>query len=311
MVRLSIIHITMKRLLSYVIALGSIGILADIPGAKDSNLLARYTASTIVNYGILEGTYDFIYAPVDKIKRDVSFENSVRFTGTGQRVTYEMPRGVSRDDAFHWYAKQLDRLGGTMLFSCEGPDCGRATIWASQVFRVRELTAQDRYQTYAAYTIADGDSQTLIALYVVERGNKRVMAHIEEVSASEPVSFDENRGFADQLSATGVAVIRNVKPGRDGSIDAASASVISVIAKQMSNLVSRDVYVVCHLHASGGADPLIEASQRCASTVAAQLEEETSLQPKSMGVGPLMPVAGRKLSRIEVVVPSLMRQVSR
>lgn len=301
----------MKRLISCVLTIGSFALFADVPGSSDSNILSRYTASTIIEYGVIEGSYDFIYASVDKIKRDVSFESSVRFAGSGQKITYEMPRGVSREDALRWYTTQLDRLGGTMLFSCEGPDCGRATIWASQIFRVRSLSAPDRQQSYAAYVLGEGSNQTLIALYVVERGNKRVNAHIEEVKPSGPVTFDENRGFADSLNATGIAVIRNVTPKRDGSIDADAKKVISAIAKQMSNLITRDIYVVCHLHASGSADPLIEASGRCAEEVAGQLAAESSIEPKAIGVGPLLPVVGRKLSRVEVVVPSLMRQVSR
>lgn len=301
----------MKRLISCVLTVGSFALFADVPGSSDSNLLSRYTASTIIEFGVIDGAYDFIYASVDKIKRDVSFESSVRFSGTGKKITYEMPRGVSREDALGWYTSQLDRLGGTMLFTCEGPDCGRATIWASQIFRVRSLSAPDRQQSYAAYVLGEASDQTLVAVYVVERGNKRVNAHIEEVKPSAPVTFDENQGFADSLNATGVAVIRNVTPKRDGSIDEEAKQVISAIAKKMSNLVSRDIYVVCHMHASGSTDPLIEASGRCAEEVAGQLAAESSLEPKAMGVGPLLPVEGRKLSRVEVVVPSLLRQVSR
>ncbi|MYD42601.1 MAG: DUF4892 domain-containing protein [Gammaproteobacteria bacterium] len=301
----------MKRLFFCAIALGSGATFADIPSASDSDLLSRYTASTIINFELIEGAYDFVYAPVDKIKRDISFESAVRFTGAGQKITYEMPRGVSRDDAFNWYVRQLDSLGATMLFTCQGPDCGRATVWATQVFRVRALSAPDRQQSYAAYVLGDDTEQTLVALYVVERGNKRVNAHIEEVTPSEVVTFDENQGFADQLNASGVAVIQNVTPARDGSIDASAKSVISAIGQQMVNLPSRDIYVVCHIHASGTADPLIEASERCANVITEQLAEETTLMPKAVGVGPLLPVEGRKHSRVEVVVPSLMRQVSR
>ena len=301
----------MKRLISSVLTVASFALFADVPGSSDSDILTRYTASTIIEYGLIDGSYDFIYASVDKIKRDVSFESSVRFTGSGQKITYEIPRGVSRKDALRWYTSQLDRLGGTTLFSCDGPDCGRATIWASQIFRIRSLSAPDRQQSYTAYALGEDADQTLVALYVVERGNKRVIAHIEVVKPSAPVTFDENRGFSDSLNATGIAVIRNVTPGRDGSIDAEAKVVLSDIAEQLSNFLASDIYVVCHMHASGSADPLIEASGRCAEEVAALLSEKSSFEPKALGVGPLIPVEGRKLSRVEVVVPSLMRQVSR
>ena len=301
----------MKRFISFAFAFGSFAVFGDVTGSSDSTLLSRYTASTIIEYDSTDGSYDFIYAPVDKIKRDVSFESSVRFNATVQKITYEMPRGVSRDDAMDWYTDQLDRLGGTMLFTCEGPDCGRATIWASQIFRIRTLSAPDRQQAYSAYVLGDGSNQTLIALYVVERGNKRVYAHLEEISPSAPVTFDENQGFADTLNATGVAVIRNVTPARDGSLDETAKSVLSAISQRLSKLTSRDIYVVCHLHAPGAAEPLIEASERCATEVAAQLAEEAGIEPKALGVGPLIRIEGRKLSRVEVIVPSLMRQVSR
>lgn len=301
----------MKRLISLVLTLAALPGLSDVPGSSDSDLLSRYTGSTIISFANIDGQYDFIDAAVDKIKRDVSFESSVRFTGVGKKITYEMPRGVSREDAFLWYVNQLDRLGASMLFTCKGRDCGRATIWASQIFRVRELSAPDRQQTYAAYAFGEGSNQTLVALYVVERGNKRVMAHLEEVKPNETVSFDENQGFADQLNSTGVAVIRNVEPSRNGSLSSDAPAVLSALASKLANLATRDMYVVCHIHASGDADPLIEASRQCAETVVEHLSNGSSLKPKAMGVGPLLPVEGRKLSRIEVVVPSLMRQVSR
>ena len=301
----------MKRLFTCFLALGFLPANADAPGSQDSELLNRYIGSTIINYGSISGSYDFIYASVDKIKRDVSFESSVRVTGTGVRITYEMPRGVSRDDAAQWFTDQLDELKATLLFKCDGPDCGRATIWASQVFRLRDLSAPDREQSYAAYVLNSESSQELVALYVVERGNKRVIAHIELVRSNDVVDFDENRGFADVLTATGFAVINDVEPSRDGSFDSTEVSVIASIAGMMSSIVARDIYVVCHIHAAGSAEKLIESSQKCAETVSEQLAEVSSVKSMSMGVGPLFPSEGQKQSRVEVVIPSLMRRVSR
>ena len=301
----------MKRILMCLATLCSVTVICDVPGSQDSKYLNRYTASEIINYGTISGSYDFIYAPVDKIKRDVSFESSVRITGSGERVTYEMPRGVSREDAFLWFSSQLDRAGGNLLFQCEGPDCGRATIWASQVFRLRELSAPDRQQTYGAYVLDDSGNQLLFAVYVVERGNKRVIAHIEQVQPETSVSFDENRGFGDQLATTGIAVVHNVEPDREGALNDQEKGVIMAISEQLGSLVSPDVYVVCHVYAAGNAGPLIEASQKCADAVSDQISNETSLKPVGLGAGPLMPVEGRKPSRVEIVVPSLLRQVSR
>ena len=301
----------MKRLPIALLVLAIQPVLADVSGSQDSDLLDRYTGSVIVSYGTLTGSYDFLYGPVDKIKRDVSFENAVRFNALGQKITYEMPRGVSQERAVSWFRDQLDSLGATMLFSCEGPDCGRATIWASQVFRVRELSAPDRQQTYAAYELKQEEGQTLVALYVVERGNKRVMSHIEVIQPQEQVYFDENSGFASQLTASGLAVIQGVVPNRDGSLPEGSSSIISSISQQLTNLVSRELYVVCHLRVAGSTEQLINASQSCADTVAAQISEETSKELKGLGVGPLTPVVGRQHSRVELVVPSLLRQVSR
>ena len=283
---------------------------ADVVGSKDSTLLERYMGSTIVNYGEVNGTHDFLYGPVDKIKRDVTFENAVRFQALGQKITYEMPRGVSRDRAVEWYRTQLDTKGATMLFSCEGPDCGRATIWASQVFRVRELSAPDRQQTYTSYELNINGNQSFVALYVVERGNKRVIAHIEEIQPQEAVYLSENSGFADQLTATGVAIIQGVEPDGDGSISAQDSEVIGMLAEQMKKIVASELFVVCHIRVAGQAQDMITASQICADKAAEQVAQVTSKKVSGLGVGPLVPVVGRQVNRIEVVVPSLLRQVS-
>lgn len=300
----------MKRLIFALFTVSTANVLADATGSSDSEFLDRYTSSVIVSYGEISGSHDFLYGPVDKIKRDVSFENAVRFNALGQKITYEMPRGVSRERATQWFKDQLDELGANLLFSCDGPDCGRATIWASQIFRVRELSAPDREQSYNAYTVQLDDSQVLIALYVVERGNKRVIAHIEEVKPQETVYFDENSGFVDQLTANGMAIIQGIEPNRDGSLPETASATLSMIGQQLEKVVAQDIYIVCHLRAAGSPEDLINSSQACADAVSAQLAEQTSRNFTGLGVGPLVPVVGRQHSRVEVVIPNLLRQVS-
>ena len=122
-----------------------------------------------------------------------------------------MPAGTPRDEVIEHYRRAL---GADALFACEGFDCGRSNAWASQVYGQAVLYGPDRNQFYIA---ADRDGR-LVSAYVIERGNRRIYAHIEVLQPEEAVSATGNAKLTERLAGDGFAGIGGVRPRRDGTI---------------------------------------------------------------------------------------------
>ena len=252
--------------------------------------------------------YTFIYGPVDKVKHEVSFTQSIKVFGIVHRRTYEMPTDISRLESFKRYRNELIEQGGQLLYECDGKDCGRATIWGSEVFKERELSTIDRKQSYLAGSMdVDGDKR-LISVYVVERANHRVFAHIVEVIPDAPVEFGKNLNVDTSLARYGFVHIEDVIPKIEGELTAADTDEIRRIAReQLTEFVDESIYVVCHLAGTLSTDELVENSQQCAESVAKIIQKELDIEVFAFGSGPFSPVNGIATSRIELVIPNLLQ----
>ena len=154
----------------------------------------------------------------------------------------------------------------------------------------------------------DDGKQSLFSIYVVARGNLRVMAHIEEILLDEPITLDINQSLQDELVRRGMVMLRDIEPSLTGALSSSDLARIVDSVKELSLLDTHEIYVVCHIHGSRSTQLLIDASDKCAETVAEQIESQTSYQAASFGVGPLIPLQDKPLTRIELVVPALLRR---
>ena len=247
----------------------------------------------------------FVYGPVDKIKQDVFYEGEVRVRGQNSSALIELPAGSDRQEVADWFTSRVESLDHSSLFSCNGADCGRATTWASDVFKIRELSAPNRNQIYKAIAIPDGSGQVLVSLYVVERGNRRVVAYLRQTRVESPVQFEKN--IADRLTSSGVVRL-NVTPRVNGTIPEEALERLAEIASSFDVVAASQVYVVCHLHGPGDPDMFLEFSKACAERVAEVLAENSALSPTPIGVGPLIPFNERGETRVELVVPEMIKR---
>ena len=281
----------------------------DLPNSSDPELVSRYPRSWIVQYrefAELE-PYTFVFAPVEKIKREVIFEGARRVQATWKEVTYEIPPGIDRSEVAQHFLGEIERAAGTIVFSCEGRDCGRATSWFNDVFKQPKLAASDRNQHYIAGSWVTSDEsfpQSLIALYIVERGNGRVLAHIEEISSSERADFDPNAHLADELAKSGIGQIRGIVPSTDGALSDGDLEVVRKIAPKLARFSHQSVYVVCHIFGVQSVERLIEGSRKCAESLAGEMSSLLTFQLVPFGVGPLVPISGQGESRVELVIPA-------
>lgn len=275
----------------------------DVSGARDPLGLARFPHAWIVNYERDDDLLprEFIVSRVDKTRRDVRAERKVRVDARLEASTYRIPDGTPRQEVVDYYR---DLLGGDALFICQGPDCGRSNHWANYIFKQAILFGPDKNQFYLAVNRVEH----LVAVYIVERGNKRVYAHVMVLEPSEPVAVAGNQILAQQLAADGYAIVDGVVPLRDGRLPELGQQTLRDIAGQLNTFAGQRVYVVCHLYGSTSAEALLVAAERCSVAAAQVLEGGAGPELVPFAAGPLLPRSGGTASRIELILPHRLQR---
>ena len=280
----------------------------DIAGARDPDGIDRFPRAWIVEYEEVAESlpYRFVTAPVDKIRQDLRIEGT-RVAGPVQRVTYRIPEGEQLDDIAAHYRQILDAGGSGIVFACDGPDCGRSTIWAHDVFGIPILVAPNRNQHFLAGPMTIDGVAKLVSVYAVQPGNRRLYAHVEVVVPGEEVVFDTNRTLAETLARTGFAVIDGVVPDAVGALNEEDMARIEAVAATLGAFSRETIHVVCHLYGSAPVDELKRRSERCAATAAEVLQRVSGVATQASGLGPLGPREGLAKARVELVLPYRLR----
>ena len=270
----------------------------DLEGSGDPDGFDRFPGSWIVEYSPSTSVraYEFITGKVARIRREVRIEQSMRVGADLVRVTYRMPDGTRLNDVVAHYESVVDDLGAQIEFNCRGLDCGLSTIWANQVFGVKELAAPDAAQVYVA--AVDTAASRLISIYMAQRPNRRVYAHVD-VALTEGLqtglSADD---VVEALESKGFAVLGDAAPDDAGSLDEADLQALDELASALGEFEG-EVFVVCHV---GGSDPerAVTQSQGCAETAAARLKAG-GVDAAGFGAGVFAPRDGASASRLELV----------
>lgn len=271
---------------------------SDVSGSVDPLDIARFPHSWIVGYEHDSSLRPREYAlgRVDRTRRDVRVEHEVRASATREWATYEMPPGTVPADVVDHY---LRLVGGDALFSCRGRDCGRSNYWANNIFKRAILYGPDTNQFYFAGEYNDA----LIALYVIERGNKRIYAHLEVLQPESRVALRHNTEIFERLAGDGMAVVDGLTPARTGSLSDADVELLESLADDLDVFAGQTVYVVCHLYGPEDAAVLIERAADCADSAVAALNGEVGPTLVPFAAGPLLPRTGGSQSRLELVLP--------
>jgi hypothetical protein len=280
----------------------------DLSGSRDPFGVDRVPRSWIVEYqrdNEVRGR-DVVLGKVDSIRRDLRIEDQITVQASIETVTYQMPDGVPVDAVVEHYAREL---GSDVLYKCTGRACGRSTDWANQVFGQALLYGPDRNQRYAAREWQG----RLVALYVIERGNQRVYAHLRFYEAEGSFAIQPNALLARRLSERGWAAVEAVVPGPDGSFGDGASEVLGALAAALAEFGGQELYLVCHLYNDEPVEALLATSLRCAETGVALIGagadsaadgEMPQLTP--FGAGPLLPRTSADGSRLELVLPAVV-----
>lgn len=270
---------------------------ADLQGAADPPGLARFPGTWIVAYRgeIPVRRYAFVTGRVDRSHRDLRVDRGERVAARLSQVTYRAPDGTRLEDVVAHYVQAVEALSTAVEFTCRGRDCGRSTVWANDVFGVKELVAPDSAQFY----LAASDGRALLAIYVVQRGNRRVYAHVDRALKDAP-SPPAGATVADALRRDGFVVLRDIAPNAAGDIDDDALAMLGELAGQVAEAFD-EVLVVCHL--DGPAAAAEQASQRCADQAAGPFAA-VGVKASGHGAGALLPRRGLPRRRVELVLPS-------
>jgi hypothetical protein len=270
----------------------------DVAGAADPADLKRMPHSWIVRYESDEELLnrEFVVSRVDKTRRDVRVERELRTQAAIETATYEMPAGTRRQEVIDHY---LDQVGKGEIFACTGRSCGRSNHWANHIFQQAILYGPDANQFYFA---GEYDGK-LLALYVIERGNKRVYAHVRVLSPQAPVAVAYNREMADQLNGTGFVVLEGISPEADGSFDEQATERLEALADDLAVGSDQEVFVVCHLYGSIPTTELLERAARCSERAVELLSRAEGPELTPFAAGPLLPRRAGNTSRVELILP--------
>ncbi len=276
---------------------------ADVAGSRDPLGLERVADAWIVSYlqRNTPTTQEFVVGRVDKQRRIVRLERSVRTQATLESATYQMDQFTRRDEVIDHYEHML---GPSAVFSCSGRDCGRSNDWANQIFREAILVGPDRNQFYLA---AEHEGH-LVSVYVIERDNKRIYAHVRVLKPQDSVAVARNAELVERLSRDGVVVLDGVRPAVDGTMPAAALDELDRIAVELERLSELEVYVVCHLYGSRATNELLRAAERCSEAAVERLRREQGPRLEPFAAGPLLPRLDGSNRRLELVLPERLQR---
>lgn len=133
-----------------------------------------------------ETDHAVVIGSLRKVNNRLRAEREVRTTGELVRTTFEIPRGHTHGEAFDHAKDQFLDRPHSMLFFCEGRECGASSLWANEALDNSRLYGPEENQAYLALSL-DEDPQRLMSIYAVTRGNRRVYLHVDQFTPDEPI----------------------------------------------------------------------------------------------------------------------------
>ncbi|MDE0422275.1 MAG: DUF4892 domain-containing protein [Gammaproteobacteria bacterium] len=283
---------------------------SDVPGSTDPAGMTRYPGAWIVEYSPETSvhSYEFVTGEVARIRREVRIDRSVTTAAKLARATYRTPSGTRLDDVVEHYEALVGDLGGRVEFTCRGQECGHSTLWANQVFRVKELAAPDPAQFYLATTIdgsnlglAGAGSAALVSIYVVQRPNRRVNAHVDFAIVAAGSSSGSVDDVSKALNSQGFVVVDAAAPNRSGELDEDALRALDDLALALTPFAGR-IAVVCHLGSLDDAEESRRRTEACAETGSERLRA-AGIEAGAFGAGAFLPREGQSPDRLELVIP--------
>ena len=201
-----------------------------------------------------------------KISGKLRMDGQVAARGEVHSMTYELPAGLTANDAFTHAREAFQGQGAHTLYWCQARDCGESSLWANDVFSNARLYGADEQQAFVLLRLAAPEQDTLVAIYSITRGNKRAYLHLETFVAGEALG---------EILPTPATVLRELRStgeldysGLDGEPATAWVSLLARSLQMDGNLR----VVISGSHAAAWRDALIGERVRAARLETGQPE---------------------------------------
>ena len=237
-----------------------------------------------------------VLGALKKIKNELQPKFFEYVSGTQKSNTYYIPTERRIDKLVEFY---LDQLSGSarILFKCEGRDCGSSNYWANTVFTTPLLYGPEQYQNYIiARDLATDD---YIAIYVGQRGTKKIYVHVQITSTVEKQSRSTKGTLFESLDSHGRFVIEtsNVVLERDLVEDLVEFMKLNEPSKL--TLVSHDSLQKSESIEDGMQRTLRHSESVKSALVDAGISKE---RIQAFGLGPLSPLGDVRTLRLEFLL---------
>ncbi len=159
--------------------------------ANSNHLAVQQYPDARVMFSVREHTQDYLLAlgSLKKIQDTWRAERYQRLSGELQRFTLELPSGHSAQAGFDFYLTQLQGYNLRELYSCVARACGASNAWANNHFKILQLYGLDQHQQYAAYeVITESLTPYYVAIYSVQRGNRRVYVQVDILNSDKSLA---------------------------------------------------------------------------------------------------------------------------
>ena len=226
--------------------------------------------------------YRFALDSVVTINRTVRIDNEMRLSGELFRTTWEFPKSFEPDQILDRLRNQIVKLGGDLLFECDGRDCGPSNIWANDLFQNPDLVGRDDHQRYLAVQLND----RFLALYAVRHGNRRVYLNVDHIAQDQ-----DSSGWLALLESRGWVKLPDER-----------ASTLNQLADFLTS-TSMAIHVVAHESGRDVGIAQSKSEQRAARVKTALIDAGVlSRNIESFGLGALAPsVLGADNSAVVVI----------
>ena len=278
----------------------------DIENSIDSPLFERFPRSWIISASHSSESVPlrFVTGSVEKIRRELRLDRHTDVDGKKQTITYRLPDDASLEQIKTHVENFISREYSQVLFACQGPSCGRSTVWANDIFRQSILVAPNKNQLYWSAVAEKEGVNTLVSIYVVKRGNQRLYLHLELIHESGNLSDQFNSSIVEKLMLQGYVILEGIEPDNNGMFPLRELELIGAVEGDWDSVAP--LYVVCHVYGSEDVSVLTQRSGVCAETVAEHLRKK-GVSVTAFAAGPMSPKNGLPVSRVELIAPRLLR----
>lgn len=153
----------------------------SISSVLAASLMALPSHRVIFDTPAYSDDYRLTLSALKKINSEWISERERKVNGSISRQTIEFTGTLGVDDIWQELSNTFNLSNKHILFECAGLDCGSSNAWANNRFEIKQLYGLDTTQYYRVMETVNNGRITYDILYLVQRGNRRIYAQLDQV----------------------------------------------------------------------------------------------------------------------------------